>query len=453
MLRAASAGREAEADSGEDRFRLWPPPKGIGLALAALGLIFAGHLAYGALLAAPALLGAAASAALLLVCLVLPALRQDLLRIRGLVAPGGLFLLVLLLGALSLTPYAPGGPHPVWAFVGVAPGAATIDRSATVLELAKLMGLACLFLVGVATGASDERARTAVKLFVVAAAAYGAFAFISYVSSGAHDNRTGRLEATLMSPNTAGTFFAVATVVLLGPLLRKIRGRSASRALQAAPAYWAALLVLMACLLMTASRGAALAAACGVSALLVLLALAGRVKWTRASLALLGGTIALIFAVAVFGETLALRFVRVEEDALSRADLFRLHWNAFLASPWSGYGLGTFDIVHRTLLDSTSVESLWRIRATHNVYLQWLEEGGVLMAAAMFGALGVILLTTVRRGLRRSRMTQILFALIASNLVFMVHGLSDFALQTPSMAMMWSYLLGLQFALSQGSRR
>lgn len=449
----AARRRSEDAESEIERARLWPPPQGFGLALAAIALVFAGHLAFGALLAIPALIGATASAALLLVCLATPALRRDLLRIRGLLAPGGLFLIVMVLGGLSLTPYAPGGAHPVWDFVGVRPGAATIDRSATLLELAKLLGLACLFLVGVTTGASDERARTAVNLFILAAAAFGAYAFIGFVTGSIHQSQNGRLEGTLMSPNTAGTFFALAAVVVLGPLLRRLKGRSAATALQAAPGYWAALLILLACLLMTASRGAALASAAAVASLFVLLAWAGRLKWTRASLVLLAGAVAVALAVALFGETLMARFTRVEEDALSRADLFRLHWNAFLASPWSGYGLGTFDTIHRTLLDSTSVAGFWRIRATHNVYIQSLEETGVFMAAAMFACIGLIILTATIRGLRRSRMTQILFALIAADMVFIVHGLSDFALQTPSMAMMWSYLLGLQFGLSQGSQR
>lgn len=449
----AAARRSRNAERGGEGLRLWPPPQGLGVALAAIGLIFAGHLAFGALLAVPALIGAAASAVLLLACLATPGLRRDLLRIRGLLLPGALFLAVIALGLLSLTPYAPGGPHPVWEFVGLGPGAATIDRSATLLEIAKLLGLACLFLVGVTTGASDERARTAVNLFILAAAAFGAYAFIGFVTGTIHQSQNGRLEGTLMSPNTGGTFFAVATVVLLGPLLRRLRGRSAASALQAAPAYWAALLVLLACLLMTASRGAALGAAAAIGVLFALLVGGGRLKWTRASLGLLVGGVTLVLTASIFGETLMSRFTRFDQDAVSRADLFQLHWNAFLASPWSGYGLGTFDTVHRTLLDSTSVEALWRIRATHNVYIQWLEETGVITAAAMFICIGSIIATATARGLRRSRMTQVLFALIAADAVFLVHGLSDFALQTPSMAMMWSYLLGLQFGLSQGSQR
>jgi len=81
------------------------------------------------------------------------------------------------------------------------------------------------------------------------------------------------------------------------------------------------------------------------------------------------------------------------------------------------------------------------------------EEAGLAGALPMFGCIALIIGITLFRGMRRSRMTHVLFALVAADLVFLIHGFTDFALQTPSMAMMWSYLLGLQFALSQGSRR
>jgi hypothetical protein len=53
--------------------------------------------------------------------------------------------------------------------------------------------------------------------------------------------------------------------------------------------------------------------------------------------------------------------------------------------------------------------------------------------------------------LRRSRMTVIIFALLAADVVVLTHGITDFALETPSFSAFWTYLLGLQFALAQGS--
>lgn len=449
------ARRNASRSGGGDSSPrgLWPPPEGTGLAAAGLGLIFLAHLAYGALRIEASLIAVAAAAILLLACLAAPGVRRDLLRVRGLALPATLFGLVLLAGILSLTSFGPAGVHPVWAYVGQAPGAATIDRSATTLELIKLLGLGCIFLVGAATGATDGRARTAVNLMIALSAVFGLWAFFNF-ATGAHGYLGGnRLTATLGSANTAGTFFAMMVIVTLGPLLRDLRGVRAGQALQVATGYWAALIILVGCLLTTASRGAALGTVTGVLALVVILLFAGRVSWSRVSLIMLTAIIVAMASVYFVGELLLERFTNFERDADTRGEMFAMHWRAFLAAPLGGYGLGTFDTIHRILLDASNFNAMWTVRATHNVYLQWLEEAGLLGALPMFGAIASVIVISLWRGLRRTRMTYVLFALLAANLAVLVHGFTDFALQTPSVALMWSYLLGLQFSMSQGSQR
>ena len=445
------ASRKSKAHSSPlPRGRL---PDGLILSAAGLGLVFAGHIAYGAIRIEAALVATTLAALLLVACIAIPPLRRDLLRIRGLSWPVALFALTMVAGLLSLTPFSPGGPHPVWIYVGSGPGSGTVDPSATILELIKLGGLACLFLVGVTTGAADERGRTAVNLLILLSVLFGLWTFFAFTTGTVFQTQRGRLEGTLMSPNTAGTFFAALLVVTLGPLMRNLRGAPASRALQAGSGYWIALLVLAACLMMTASRGAALGAAVGATGLVIMLFFAGQTSWNRASMFLLAGVFGASAALYAFGGNLVERLADVNDGASGRAELFAMHWRAFQAAPLGGYGLGAFEAIHRTLLDAQSLESVWRIRATHNVYIQWLEEAGLAGALPMFGCVASIMGISLLRGMRRSRMTHILFALIAADFVFLVHGFTDFALQTPSMAMMWSYLLGLQFALSQGSRR
>ncbi|WP_293320809.1 O-antigen ligase family protein [Phenylobacterium sp.] len=452
MSSGRSAGRTRE-DGSSPRRRLWPPPEGAGLASAGLGLIFLAHLAYGALRIEASLIAVGAAAILLLACVAVPSIRRDLLRVRGLAIPAVLFGLILLTGALSLTPYGPAGAHPVWAYVGQAHGSATIDRSATTLELIKLLGLGCIFLVGAATGAADGRAKTTVNLLIALSAIFGLWAFFNFATGLQYQTQRGRLEGTLMSPNTAGTFFAVMVIVTLGPLLRDLRSVRAGQALQAATGYWAALIILVGCLLATASRGAALGTAAGVLGLVIILLFAGRVTWSRVSLIMLAAVVAAMASLYFVGERLLERFTSFDQDASSRAEMFAMHWRAFLAAPIGGYGLGTFDTIHRILLDTTNFASMWTVRATHNVYIQWLEEAGLIGALPMFGAIASVVIISLWRGLRRARMTYLLFALIAANLAVLVHGVTDFALQTPSVALMWSYLLGLQFSMSQGSQR
>ena len=73
-------------------------------------------------------------------------LRKGLAALDGLDLAALLFALVLAMALLSLSPFSPGGSHPIWAWAGVTPGSGTINRSATLLEIVKLLGLACAFI-------------------------------------------------------------------------------------------------------------------------------------------------------------------------------------------------------------------------------------------------------------------------------------------------------------------
>jgi O-antigen ligase len=155
----------------------------------------------------------------------------------------------------------------------------------------------------------------------------------------------------------------------------------------------------------------------------------------------------------VLGDQLVDRLASTAWELDGRRAIFEAHWRAFRDAPWMGYGLGAFDAVNRMLLDAGNIAQNWKVRAAHNVYLSWLEQAGVVGATPMFLFIGAVIAITLRRSLRRTRFTAPLFGLLAADAVVLAHGVTDFALETYSMAVFWSLLLGLQFAASQGSRR
>lgn len=429
----------------------WWGPDGRWLALLAPALIFAGHSLYGAMLPKTALTLALLGSLLLGACLATPQIRREVSRLKGLRLPAVLFGVVLLVGLWSLTPFVPGGPHPVWQYAGISPGAATVDKSQTTLELIKLLGLASLFGVGLAAGASDGRARLAIQVTTALGAVFGLFAFLSF-AGGALGPGVRRLGASFDAPNTAATLFAVLLVLSLGILPRANPGARKSRIVSAAPVIGAAFIAAV-CLLATASRGGFTAAAVGLLVLAALRLAHRRVKWTRA---LLVSIISLVLAatlLAVAGDELITRLMGTGVELDSRREIFRTHWEAFQGARWMGYGLGSFDTLNRLLLDTGNLRELWSVRAAHNVYLTWLEQAGLLGALPMFGCLGAILLAVMRNAARRTRLTALLFSLLAASAVVLAHGVTDFALETYSMAAFWSFLLGLQFAAAQGSAK
>ncbi|RAK52646.1 O-antigen ligase family protein [Phenylobacterium deserti] len=452
MNTSIESGRSARFASRRSHGdKLWPPPAGGWVAIASVVLLYGAHLAYGALYDA-ALLLAAISAVFVLAALLQPRMRDDLLRLKGLEWPGALFALVIGVGVLTLTPWTPGGAHPVWSYVGAGSASSTIDRSATIVELVRLMGLACLFLVGCACGARDDRARYAVRLTLAFGVAFGLWAFIASATGAIYQSQGHRLEARFLNPNTAGTFFAVLLLLTLPELRRKLKSERKPDLTALLPLA-AAALTFTVCLLASASRGAMLAFLAGAAAYLLVLLATGGLKISRALLGAFGGILSLVLVLGLVGDRLIERAFHTERDAVVRHEIWAAHWQAFLDSPLFGYGLGTAETVNKTLINPSNAEVLWNIKAILNVYIQWLEEAGIVGAAPMFLCIGVLVFITLRGALRRSRMTGLLAALLAVDVVFLAHGLTDFALQVPSMAALWAWLLGLQVSLAQGSSR
>lgn len=424
------------------------------LALAAPGLIFAGHAFYGAMLPKTALTLALLAALMLAGAALAPGLRRDLDRLRPPLLPAAAFALVLLMALWSLTPFAPGGPHPVWDYADAGTAATSVDKSQTLLEFTKLLGLAAVFGLGLALGGSDGRARAGANMVVALGAALAAWSFLEW-AGGDLDRGIGRqrLEGPFEAANTAATLFGVLLVLTLGLAASAVRGAPPGRRLTAMAPFLAAALLFLFSLIATASRAGLASTAAGLAVFVGLQLFGRRQAWPRAALLALAGLALLAGAIFVGGDVLVDRFLEDDLAEDGRAMLFQAHWDAFKAAPWLGYGLGSFDLVNRLILNAGNIEDIWATRAAHNVYVTWLEQAGVLGAAPMFACVGAIMWASLRGTLRRNRLTSPLYGLLAANVVFLVHGAFDFALETYSMAALWSLLLGLQFAASQGRSR
>ncbi|HEY8572890.1 O-antigen ligase family protein [Phenylobacterium sp.] len=420
------------------------------LAIASVALIFAGFALYGAMRPQTALIFTLLWALLAGVCLVRPRLRDAALRPAGLGGPALLFAVVVGAALWSLTPWVPGGPHPSWAYLEISPGAGTINKSATLIEILKLVGLGCVFLVGLAAGASDNRARLALNMILGVGAPYALWAFFAFVVGRGPGE--SRLEASFLSANTAGTIFAALFVLSAGPIVRTLRSEDRGRLTGAAP-YGIAALLFLGCLFMTASRGGFVAALCGLAVFAVLQVMAGRARWSRALAGSAAAALLILAFLAFGGDYLITRLLGASRNVAERADIARIHWAAVQDAPLLGYGLGTFDDLNRMLLSAGNFDHLWNIRAAHNIYLSWLEQAGMVGGLSMFACIGLLLWNTVRATVQRTRTTNLLFALVGVDVVFLAHGVTDFALEMFSVAAFWSFLLGLQFSLAQGRSR
>jgi O-antigen ligase len=435
--------------TGQARARL---PIGWRFGLMVLPAVLAiAHLMFGANHPAAALWLTAVLSLALAVVLITP-LRLGLHDLTPALPLGGLFLLVLAAALWSLTPWTPEGPHPLWVWAGVTPGAATIDRSATLVEIAKLLGLAAVFVIGALQGIRRDRARATLEAVVWTGGLYAAISLLTFLAGVQVAQLGGRLSGGFLSANSGATVFGVLTVLGLALFLKtwaRTAGQGISRRLTDAAVPLASLLLCAVCLLLTASRMGLVATAFALAAFL-LWELAGG---GRGRVPVLVGVALLIGlgTLLTFGgnDLVWTRVGGIDGDVDVRAQIFAAHWAAFVDSPLFGYGLGSFDATNTQIMTAESFRNLWIIRATHNVYLQWLQEAGLVGAVPMFLLIGLVLLVSVLRASGgRDRTLQA--GLICASLVVLVHGLTDYALQVPSIAAVWAFLLGLGLTWGQG---
>ena len=380
---------------------------------------------------------------------------------------GGAFGLVLLAGVLSLTPLFE--PHPIWS---MAPGAirtVSMDPYSTWLELFKLLGLAAAFLVGASFGADDDRAKQLIQGLLLGGLAYGVWAFFNFET-----NRTllfgqarhldpSRLAGSLSSANIAATFFGSLVVLSVADITRRLerqrerrtsdfRLRHLEELLLAIAVPLIGLLVALTCLVLTLSRAGLVATLAGVVVFLGVRALisAKRGAVIAPLIGLMVVVLGLIIAtVALNMAALGSRMAGFQEDASQREGLFAAHWNAFLASPWQGYGLGTFKQINDLAMNVANREQLYGVGATHNVYIQWLEEAGLIGALPMFATIGLIAGRIIRGLAERQRVRLWLLAILSVLGIFLLHGVTDFPLEVPSMTLFLSLLLGLGYRMAR----
>jgi O-antigen ligase len=377
---------------------------------------------------------------------------------------GALFAVVMVAGALTLTPFPLGGPHPVWTWVPGGRATATVDPYLTVVELIKLASLAAALLVGVVIGSDDERAASAIRWLLRLGLIYSLWAFADRFTDPAMQLGGARLAASLGGANIAAVFFGALTLLNLIDLDRQFQrhrpARTGARSVdirrleRLAPNIalpFVGLAAAATCLILTLSRGG-LSATAAIA--VVIIGAAGVARARRGALTgpilavvtILGGIVLASFALNL--GSLQDRLTFLPSAALTRDTVFAAHWNAFTAAPLSGYGLGSFAHINAMIMSESNFAALGILGATHDVYLQWLEQAGLIGALPMFACVGLVALKIARGAVRRRRTRSWLVGVLAVLALFLIQGAADFGLEVPALATFLSLLLGLGCGLA-----
>jgi O-antigen ligase len=330
---------------------------------------------------------------------------------------------------------------------------AIYDPSAAWLEAIKLGGVICAFALGLRCSLTDDRAKRLFEALLYAGGAWALASIIMFILDpagiyGVVKFGAGRLTGAFSSPNSAGTLFGAVSIMALGRVVSRVLTRRESQVLERIdPVMTGVCAVSLAALMLTVSRGAIFSTVICAAVLTVLLL---RNHLSPPKLAGVGAAMVLVLAV-IFATPLASVIGRLEGfdgDALVRTTILKSHFSYAMHQPWFGSGLGSFNTVNSHIVTAQDYPALSVIRATHNVYLQWFEETGIVGLTGL-GLLNlIIVLPMISAARRRSQMGGRVWAILAGYMVFLLHGFTDYAFQEPALAMFVALLLGCGFAMA-----
>lgn len=330
-----------------------------------------------------------------------------------------------------------------------------VDRAAAGPDLAALLAAAGLIQLARALTIEKNVAREAVTATLLGALVMSVVAFVDFAAAPDHlfgqpkAFHGDRLTAGFLSANTAATFFAMMSTLALGAGIadrQRHQGRWGAWLITAGRLPGLAFVFGLTCLLLTGSRAGIAAGAAGILVVLIT-QLKGPGRW-RYVLAAAAGFVGLAL---VSRGVLIDRLVTVGVDGSGRGALWSVSWQAFLARPFLGHGLGSFPEAIMPFITPPHAPSLVMQGAAHNVVLQWLVQTGLVGTLAALGFVAVVARRAVQGLRRRRRARPLMVGLLAALAVAAGHGLVDYALEIPGLMFWVAWLAGLVLGLAEGS--
>jgi hypothetical protein len=384
------------------------------------------------------------------------------------------FLIFAVVALLQMSPLAPSsGSAALYAKAGELLGQALVTVPTLVVDatrdaLLRCVGCAALFMVARVLLHDPRWARLFVIVFLLSAAIVVTYAVYMAVTTGScyvgsylkkegNYNLGDRCLAsgTFVGSNNFGCFCGMAFVAGLGLIFdgrqpHRLKDDHGYEDEASSIADWIttrrvflAVLSLYALggLMLSASRAGEAATALG-SVILAVLLLRGHsraaMKWT----AIGGGLVTALILVVAGGAFLHKLSLLTDIANLNRVVIWRASVDAFLESPWFGWGLGSYGDIYAIHQPSTITEPNDR---AHSTPIEFLVEmglvGGLPALAACIIPWGVCLMGALRR--RQRQLAALAFSVSA---VAIAHSTIDFSLQIPAIGFVVSTLLGLGWA-------
>lgn len=395
------------------------------------------------------------------------------------------FLLFTFVGLLQMSTYAPAtGSSAFYARAAALIGQAhapvpSLSVDATRNTLLRCLACVLIFVSARTLFRDPQRARLLVLAFLLSAVAVTAYGLLQqsftggcYVGSllkkqGEYTNDRCLMSGTFANSNSFGCFAGMALAAALAWMFRrKRRGRSAGHRADGDDAYdgdrffggidggmvvLAALaLLFMGTQLFSSSRAAF---AVTVAMVIVLLYLSMRGRWRsrgQVATAVVIGSVVGAIVLAIAGGTMLHKVSLLSESSnFNRVYIWEASLRAAQASPWLGWGLGTFAEIFAAYQPDEIRQANDK---AHSTPIELYVETGIL--GTVPGLLMVLIpwYVCLRGALQRRRQRHLLVAAVAVPGIAILHSTVDFSLQIPAIAFVSAAFLGMGWAQTYGHR-
>ncbi len=378
-----------------------------------------------------------------------------------------LWSLLQIVPGLSLSLLHPLWPEAATILGGAGRGTISIDPQRTLEALMKTCTYFALGVSSLLLLRDPPRRRTALTVLVCAASLYATYGLVERADGDCcvlwlrKTTYVGSVTGPFINRNDFATYLGLATLVCLALLgrtvgeFRHFGGSGAARwrawlTLLLAREWWllAALAVISAALLFTASRAGVTASLIGATVLIFLLSKAGILGAGSRGRHVIVFLLAAGVLIASFGGVFLARFANEGIEDLDRTQSWKIVITGIEASPWLGHGFGTFPESFPLYRDDRLASRRYWDKA-QDTYLELALDTGIPATVVLLGGFAAMVAQCWKGLSRRRRERRIFPAIgIAATVLVGAHSIYDFSMQIPAIATTYAFIMGIALAES-----
>jgi O-antigen ligase len=354
------------------------------------------------------------------------------------------------------------------------PGRGTIDTERTVTAAMRLAAYGGVFWLS-AHVARERRYASAIGLAVIASGLIVTFygwamsmtshsCIVLFIEKEPQDNTPWcSFAATFVNPNNYADFAALCALVCIARIQELLLQAEAPN--QSARARWrlrlmviggrgalhiAALVVIVGGVILSASRSGLASFAIAAVTMMMLTTFLRHGGRRNIVGTLVAVSLFIVVPMLAGGGHVVRRFLGlIDQGDPDRIFLLDATLGLVSGSPWSGWGLGSFEPMFSIF---QPIDLTLHFDKAHNVYLETASDIGIPAALILLAAMAVPLGRCVVGLRERRRDTQFAAAAIGAAVLMALHSLVDFGLQIPAVAVSFAAILGAGWSQSWSSR-